>query len=138
MRDACDVARLSAFLDDELDEERALAVARHAASCAECTGELDVVRSVRDALRALPSVGAPSPEMFAQAVADAEVTFARRRRVVVAAAGAGAMTALTAGALWLAGADAAGTVVPQMDRFVADHVSRVDHGPFVTPVDFGR
>lgn len=138
MRDACDVARLSAFLDDELDEQRAIEVAQHAASCSTCTGELDAVRTMRDALRSLPAVAAPSPDLFAQAIASADVVFERRRRLVLSAAGAGGLTALLAATVWLAGADADGTVVPPMDRFIADHVGRVDHGPLVTPVEFGR
>lgn len=138
MRNACDSVRLSAFLDDELDEQSALEVARHAAECQECTGELDTVRTMRDALRSLPAVAAPDPGLFAQAVAQAESDFARRRRIVVSAAGAGAATALIGMAVWVAGADDAGTVVPPIDRFIADHVGRVDNGPMVTPVDFSR
>ncbi|MFT5223954.1 MAG: anti-sigma factor RsiW, partial [Glaciecola sp.] len=47
MRDACDAARLSAFLDDELDEAMSLRVSQHAAACSTCTGELDEVRTAR-------------------------------------------------------------------------------------------
>lgn len=138
MRDGCDVVRLSAFLDDELDEERALAVVRHAATCSTCTGELDAVRSMRSALRSLPRVVAPPPLLFAEAAAEADLRHARRRRMLLASTGAATATSLIGLALWLAGAAGAGTVVVPMERFVADHVGRVDHGPLMTPVNFAR
>lgn len=138
MRDACDDVQLSAFLDDELDEDRAVQVARHASTCDRCTGELEGLRSMRAALRALPSVGAPPATFFQEALVSAEAATARRRRTMTTAARAGLMTGGIAAAVWLAGAADEGTVTPPMDRFVADHVGRVDHGPLLTPVDFGR
>ncbi len=138
MRDACDDVRLSAFLDDELDEDQALAVARHAATCDRCTTELDDLRSMRTALRSLPAVGQPPLMIFREAVVTAEAAAVRRRRVLRQSAGAGLTAAAMATAVWFAGAGEDGTVVPPMDRFVADHVVRVDHGPMLTPVDLGR
>ncbi len=138
MRDACDDVQLSAFLDDELDENHALVVTRHASTCDRCTGELDALRTMRSALRSLPAVGAPPATIFRDAILSAEAASVRRRRTVTAAASAGLMTAGIAAAVWLAGGTDVGTGVPPMDRFVADHVGRVHHGPLVTPVDFGR
>ncbi len=138
MRNACDDARLSALLDDELDEDEAVIVTRHAAGCEHCTRELDELRSMRQALRSLPPIAAPSPSLFQEAVSVAEHATSRRRRMQVRTGGTAALAAATAAAVWFAGASGDGTVVPPMDRFVADHVGRVDHGPLVTPVDLGR
>ncbi len=51
--------RLSAFLDDELDDQDALAAARHLAGCTRCFAELEALRTTREAVRRLPSLQAP-------------------------------------------------------------------------------
>ncbi|HEX9888769.1 MAG TPA: zf-HC2 domain-containing protein [Nitriliruptorales bacterium] len=128
--------RLSALLDDELDNEDALKVTRHLAQCESCMAELEELRSMRSALRHLPAVE-PPPILF-DGVATAAATYdlaARRSRRMVAAAVAGA--GLLAAAAFVAGAEG-GTVSPPVDLFVVDHVTRVGGGPMVTPVDLGR
>jgi anti-sigma factor RsiW len=127
---------LSAFLDDELPEDAALAVARHVADCGHCQRELDDLRATRDALRKLPNVAPPSSLLH-------EVpTAARRRerhgrRVAVAATcvSLGVSGILTA-AFVMGGQD--GDVTPPVDVFVVDHVVRTGGGPVLTPVSFER
>ena len=51
--------RISAFLDDELDEPRAMAVTRHLAECPTCLAELEDLRRTRDALRRWAATPAP-------------------------------------------------------------------------------
>lgn len=128
--------RLSAFLDDELDDDTALGVTRHLAGCASCMEELEQLRAMRTALRGLPIVE-PPPVLLqgvAGAAASYELALRRHRRTVAALMAA---IALVVTAAFVAGDDP-GTVSPPVDLFVVDHVTRVGGGPMVTPVDLGR
>lgn len=128
--------RLSAFLDDELPEDDAIAVARHVADCDSCQDLLDELRATRDALRRLPDVAPPS-SLLAQVPDAAERRERRGRRVAVAAvcASVGASGLLTA-AFVAGGQD--GDVMPPVEVFVVDHVVRTGGGPVLTPVSFER
>ena len=123
--------RLSAFLDDELDEDDALHVTRHLERCAPCREELEELRSTRSALRALPSIEPRLSWMVETAVL---VPTAPEDRSAATAAGVLllAVVLLLAGAFVLGGDG--GTVRPAVDDFVVDHVGAVDGGPVVTPV----
>lgn len=124
--------RLSAFLDDELDERDALAVTRHLQRCAECREELEALRSTRAALRSLPPVQPSLSWMVETAVLGPGD--ARSSRLAPVAMGTlAALLALLAGAFVLGG-DAPGQVRPPVQRFVVDHVRAVEGGPVVTPV----
>lgn len=124
--------RLSGLLDDELSEEDALDVTRHVSSCARCMAELEEIRSARAALRGLPRVD-PPPELFpaARRAAVRAGGQQRRRWGVIAAA---ALTVVAAGVGAWATADRAG-VVPPVDNFVVQHVTRAGSGPMLVPVD---
>jgi hypothetical protein len=50
---------LSAYLDGQLESNRAAALGAHIASCDACRAELDAIRGLRDALRAIPAAEAP-------------------------------------------------------------------------------
>ena len=52
---------LQAYLDGEVGEDVAWAVARHLADCDDCYGEADAIRSVKNAVRKLGV--APDPEV---------------------------------------------------------------------------
>jgi anti-sigma factor RsiW len=127
--------RLSAFLDDELEEESALRVTRHLAGCDACLEELEELRATRDALRRLPSLQAP--------VLTAEIRPDRStvRRVSRTAMFTGAMTVVAVmfgGAVYVVGGDD-GDVVPPMEMFLVDHVARTGGGPVPPSVgDHGR
>lgn len=128
--------RLSAFLDDELEEQQALEVARHLARCDACLEELEEIRAARAALRRLPDLHPPA-SLFTDAVARATCTHVRRQRGLrVALSALGAWLALGTVA-FVAGAEARGTVTPPVDLFVVDHVTRFGGGPMITPVDLG-
>lgn len=125
--------RLSAFLDDELEEETALRVTRHLAGCEDCLGELEELRATRDALRRLPGLQAP--------VLTAEIRPDRStvRRVSRTAVLTGALTlvvVLLGGTAYLVGGDE-GDVVPPMEMFLVDHVTRTGGGPVPPPVGDG-
>jgi anti-sigma factor RsiW len=71
-----DIERLAdAYVDDELDLERTLALEAHLSTCEACTARLDRIRGVRQALRTVPYFRAPA-------------TLAERVRATVAAAAA--------------------------------------------------
>ncbi len=52
-------ARLEAWLDGELPRDESAAVDAHLAACSECAAEAVAARTVRDELRALPSLETP-------------------------------------------------------------------------------
>jgi anti-sigma factor RsiW len=122
--------QVSAFLDDEVDHDDAVDIARHVSGCEACAAELEQVREAREALRALPTLRAPKglsqpPEPV------------RPRR--------SAMAALTLTAAILAGAAAfaagegkGGDIVPPVDDFVIDHVNNTGGDPILTPVRVDR
>lgn len=131
--------RLSALLDDELDDDEALEVTRHVADCRRCLGELEEIRRSRAALRSLPAVDPPGDlqeQIRARLVTlEAAHPSTVRRLVVVVAA---ACCLVLVAAVLVAGADEPGTVAPPVDVFVTDHVGQTDGRPVLTPVDLGR
>lgn len=130
--------RLSALLDDELDDDEALDVTRHVADCGRCLSELEEIRRSRAALRSLPAVDPPGDlqQQIRTRLANLEsVRPSTARRVVAAAAASGLL--LIAAAMTV-GADEPGTVAPPVDVFVTDHVGQTDGRPVLTPVDLGR
>ena len=125
--------RLSALLDDELDDRAALQVTRHLASCDQCMDELEDLREARSALRGLH---APEPDLafMLQTVVLGEPAPEEPhlvRRLALAGSGVAVLGVLVMA--FVLGADQ-GTVVPPVDRFVVDHVFSVEGGPMVTPV----
>lgn len=126
--------RLSALLDDELDDREALQVTRHLATCDECMDELEDLRAARSALRGLQAPPDPSVAFMLQTVVLGEPAAQEQhlvRRVVLAGSGVALLGVLVVA--FVLGADQ-GTVVPPVDRFVVDHVGSVEGGPMVTPV----
>lgn len=122
--------RLSAFLDDELDEDRSLTVTRHLRDCRRCLDALEELRTTRDALRHLPQLQAPV------LTAEARPDRADARRVSRAAVVTSAMTmllVLLTGAVYALGGDG-GDVEPPVDMFLVDHVARTGGGPVPPPV----
>lgn len=131
--------RLSALLDDELDDDDALEVTRHLAGCEECFAEFEAIREACRALRGLPRVEPPDDlyeDVLARAPMVAEADGSRR--ALRAAAAVVASLLLVSAAAFLAGNDQGGTVSPPVEMFVVDHVARVEGGPNLTTVDLGR
>lgn len=123
--------RLSAFLDDELDDGDALHVIRHVRRCSACAEELEELRETRAALRSLPPVTPSLAWMVETAVLGPGEQPSRSVAVVALAVALSALLVL-AGAFALGGPD--GTVRPAVDSMVVDHVRSVEGGPVVTPV----
>lgn len=123
--------RLSAFLDDELDERDALAVTRHVTRCAECRGELEELRGTRAALRSLPQVEPSLAWMVETAVLGPGD--ARRSRFAPASLATVAVALVVVGSAFVLGDDT-GEVRPAVEQLVVDHVRSVDGGPVVVPV----
>jgi|GEM_PF-2804193 len=125
--------RLSALLDDELDDRGALQVTRHLAVCDECMDELEDLRAARSALRGLQAPD-PGVAFMLQTVVLGEPAPQEPhlvRRVALAGSGVALLGVLVVA--FVLGAEQ-GTVVPPVDRFVVDHVFSVEGGPMVTPV----
>lgn len=122
-------SRLSAFLDDELSDDAALALARHVDGCGWCRHELEALRATRSALRGLPALQAP--------VLTSEVRSLRRVRTwsrrVVAISGLTAAALALGAAAYVAGGDG-GEVVPPVERFLLDHLARTGDGPVPAPL----
>jgi anti-sigma factor RsiW len=116
-------AQLSAFLDDELDDDRATAVARHVTRCPRCFGHLEGLRTTRAALRGLPRLQAP---VLTIGAAPRRGGPSRRARVVAVVC---AVPVVLAGAAYAVGGDRAGEVVPPIDRFLVEHVARAGGAP---------
>ncbi len=136
MRERHEGDLLSAFLDDELAEDDALRVTRHLARCDACLAELEEIRDARSALRGLPNLDPPEA-LFSDALAEArEARLRRQHRLRIASAAVG-VSIVVGAAIFLAGGDGNGTVVPPVDMYVVDHVARVGGGPVLTPVDLG-
>ena len=124
--------RLSAFLDDELDDDDALAVTRHLERCGACREELEQLRSTRSALRSLPPV-APRLSWMVETAVLVPTDPAPRPLATVAAAATCALVLLALAGAFVLGDDR-GTVRPPVEELVVDHVGAVDGGPVVTPV----
>jgi anti-sigma factor RsiW len=126
--------RISAFLDDELPEDAALAVTRHLAACARCLDELEGLRATRDALRRLPGTPVPLPVLTVARAAGARPGRLRRvgRRLQVASM-ALAVAVGVVGVAYLAGEER-GEVVPPLELFLVDHLARTGGGPVPAPV----
>lgn len=130
-------SRLSALLDDELDDDAALEVVRHVSACARCLEELDAIRQARAAVRGLPPVSLPGRiDIDARPPQPrlAPHTASLGRRLLAALI---ASTTVIGGAAFLAGGQG-GTVTPPVDVYVVDHVGGLDAGPLLHPVDLGR
>jgi anti-sigma factor RsiW len=122
-------SRLSAFLDDELGDDDALAVAHHLDICGRCLHELEELRGTRDALRSLPQLQAP----VLTAKVDRRSTrglLARRLRAVAVVL---AVPAIALGAAYALGDDR-GSVEPPTDLFLVEYLSRTAGGPVPAPV----
>lgn len=129
--------RLSAFLDDELEEEEALAVTRHLAGCDRCLAELDALRTLRHTLRALPPVEPPA-DLYGEVATKLGRVRGRSRRTVRLAAAALTSAAVLGAAALLDTEEEPGTVSPPVDVYVVDHIARAGRGPLPVPVDVGR
>lgn len=127
--------RLSAFLDDELDDELALRVTRHLRRCQDCLDALEELRSTRDALRRLPDLQAPV--LTAEARPD-RTKVRRVSRTAVLTSGVTLALMLLGGTVYALGGDH-GDVEPPVEMFLVDHVARTGGGPVPPPVgDAGR
>jgi anti-sigma factor RsiW len=124
-------SRLSAFLDDELPDDQALALTRHVTACEHCYAELEGLRSAREALRRLPRLQAP---VLTSGIAARRVWRQRLVRRARLAAAAAVVPAAVLGVVYLAGAESPGDVVPPTDRFLVEHVARTGGGVVSTPV----
>ena len=118
---------MSAFLDDELDDDVALELTHHVHRCGMCRGELEALRETRSALRRLPALQAP--------VLTAEVRSLRRtrrwtRRTVAASGLAAAALALGA-AVYVAGDDPRG-LGPHAEEVLREQLARTDAGRSAT------
>lgn len=123
-------ADLSAFLDDELDDDAALELTHHVHACGMCRSELEALRETRSALRRLPALQAP--------VLTAEVRSLRRVRTwtrrVVAAGGLAAAAMALGAAAYVAG-DAPARVVPPVEELVREQLARTDAGDVEEPLE---
>lgn len=128
--------RLSAFLDDELDEADALQVTRHLATCERCLDELDGLRAARAALRGLPDIPPPSALFASVPVAAAQAGSRDRGRRAATGVAAGIAALLTAA--FVLGEGQPGEVVPPVEVVVVDHVARTGGGPVIQPVVLDR
>jgi anti-sigma factor RsiW len=122
-------ARLSAFLDDELDDDAATGLARHVAGCGWCRQELEALRSTRTALRGLPAIQAPvlTREVRSR---PAVRTWSRR---IIAGVGVTASALALGAAAYVAGGEG-GEVVPPVEVFLLDHLARTGDGPVPAPL----
>jgi anti-sigma factor RsiW len=127
--------RISAFLDDELDDAAAIGVIRHLSTCGTCLDELEDLRATRDALRRLPALQLPAAVLTLAGAPDPRRSLLRRvsRRLQLASAGLAAVLGIFAVA-YLAGEER-GEVIPPVELFLVDHVARTGGGP--VPVPFG-
>jgi anti-sigma factor RsiW len=114
--------QLSAFLDDELDDGLATAVARHVSGCDRCFGDLEGLRITRAALRGLPRLQAP---VLATGSGPRRPP-SRRARVAAVVCAA---PLLLAGIAYAVGGERSGEVVPPVDRFLVEHVARAGGAP---------
>jgi anti-sigma factor RsiW len=127
--------RLSAFLDDELEEQIALRVTRHLTGCQRCLDALEELRATRDALRRLPRLQAPV--LTAEVLPDRS-TVRRVSRTAVLTSAMTMAVVLLAGTVYVLGGED-GEVEPPVEMFLVDHVARTGGGPVPPSVgDAGR
>ncbi len=131
-------AELDAYLDGELEEERAAEVAGHVEECAACREALDERRGVALAVKRLPGVKAPAEfvDKF-RAAREAGPPMARfdaprRRRRLAWMAGS---TAAAAAALLIAAALIPGTLAPHKSFDVENEAPRAAGG---APPEFAQ
>jgi anti-sigma factor RsiW len=126
--------RISAFLDDELDDELALEVTRHLSACEGCLDELEALRATRDALRRLPALQLPATVLTPIGSVASRPTLLRRasRRLQLASIGLAVVMGVM-GVAYLAGEER-GEVIPPVEFFLVDHVSRTGGGPVPAPL----
>lgn len=117
--------RLSAFLDDELDDDLALRVTRHLRACQPCIDTLEELRFTRDALRRLP--GLQAPVLTAEALPD-RTTVRRVSRTAVFTGAVTMVMVLLGGTVYALGGND-GDVEPPVEMFLVDHVARTGGGP---------
>jgi anti-sigma factor RsiW len=123
--------RLSAFLDDELEDREALRVTRHLARCGACRDELEELRRTRAALRGLPAVEPPLSFMVESVVlGPGEQPSAGPPTAAIGMLVAASVLLVTAFAL----GGSPGAVTPDVEQIVGDHVESVGGGPVVVPV----
>jgi anti-sigma factor RsiW len=123
---------ISAFLDDELDEPRAMDVTRHLADCDACLAELADLRRTRDALRRWAAT--PAPVVPLGGIQRPGLVRKVSRGLQLASAGLVATVALVALA-YVLGEDR-GEVVPPADLFLIDHLARTGDGPLPAPYGY--
>lgn len=121
--------QLSAFLDDELDDDAALRLTRHVTACSACRVEMEDLRHTRSWLRRLPALQAPV--LTAERRSLPRVRTWSRRLLVVAALLTFVMVTLVVA--YVVGGQ--GEVVPPVERFLLDHMARTGDGP--VPAPFG-
>ncbi len=124
-------AELSSFLDDELDDDRAVALTRHVTGCGWCRAELESLRATRSALRGLPAIQAP---VLRREVRSHDQVRTWSRRVVALSGLTAAALALGAAAYVAGGEGEGGEVVPPVERFLLDHLARTGDGPVPAPL----
>lgn len=127
--------RLSAFLDDELGDDDALALTAHVTGCPTCRAELEALRATRTAVRSLPPLrglpGVQAPVLTAEVRGLQQVRSWSRR--VIAVSGLAAAALALGAAAYVAGGDG-GEVVPPVERFLLDHLARTGDGPVPAPL----
>lgn len=117
---------LSAFLDDELDDEAALELTHHVHACTSCRAELEAIRETRSALRRLPALQAP---VLTAEVRSLRATRSWSRRAVTA--GSLAAVAMAVGAAFVvAGDDARPSTLEDVSR---EEMARSDTGGATGP-----
>jgi anti-sigma factor RsiW len=126
--------RLSAFLDDELEDDDAMQATRHLADCERCWGELTALRATRDALRALPSLQAPVLTAGIQARSQQLSRVVRRVKLLVVAS---VVPMMLGAGVYLLGGDP-GEVEPATELFLVEHLGRTGGGPVPTAVGGGE
>jgi len=132
---------LSALLDGELSPAEESAASAHLAACAQCTGELDGLRSVRSLVRDLPPQ--PPPFGYLDRLTRPHHPTGRRRRRRVGVAALTATAAASFGVLLLSSPVDA-PVSPQMVRMVEAHATSASGDPISqlapvgVPVTFRR
>lgn len=122
-------ARLSSFLDDEVNDDAALELTRHVTGCGRCREELEALRTTRGELRTLPDFQPTAATSRARSLIGVR-TWSRR---LIAVGGVGAAAVVLGAVAYVVGADS-GEVVPPVERFLLDHLARTGEGPVPAPL----